>query len=275
MVRSLGITPAVCRREGIRYPREPQAGSRQRASGTSMSTRPPSPELNDICEELDQALGATGPLTAREHAEQLTVVSALVCSAFRRVGLWAVLVGGGVIEVHAPGAYTTFDIDLVISRHGVAPRRDELDDVFRALGFAKQAARHWTRGEVLIEVPGWEVDDPTEELRIGPHVLEMVCKEAVLVGRLVEYEQTGHTGHAAQAILMLRVLGEALNRERLDQLVAREHVEDAYAAAREIASWPPERHITNRVLQEARDRWQARRRQQAADPGRPKRGRTP
>ena len=52
--------------------------------------------------------------------------------------------------------------------------------------------------------------------------------------------------------------------------VAREHVEDAYAAAREIASWPPERHITNRVLQEARDRWQARRRQQVAEDDRAK-----
>ncbi len=237
-----------------------------------MPTPPLAPELGDIHEELDQALRATGPLTAREHAEQLAVVSALLCSAFRRAGLSAVLVGGGVIEVHAPGAYTTFDIDLVISRRGVAPSRGELDGVFRALGFEKQAARHWSRGQVLIEVPGWEMDDPTEELRIGPHVLEMVCKEAVLVGRLVEYEQTGHGGHAAQAILMLRVLDTVLDRERLDGLVARERVEDAYAAAREFASWPPERHITNEVLQQARDRWQARRREGAADLSRPKRG---
>src|SRR5688500_20347718 len=103
------------------------------------------------------------------------------------------LVGGSALEFHAPGAYVTGDIDMPVARDGLAPPRGAVDQVFAALGFRKGSARHWERGDVLVEVPNHDLDDPSEEYQVGPYRLRVVAKEAVLVGRIVEYDQTGHT----------------------------------------------------------------------------------
>jgi len=58
------------------------------------------------------------------------------------------------------------------------------------------------------------------------HRLEMVIPEVVLVGRLVEYDQTGHTGHATQALLMLDILGPTINEQELGRMAKVERVED-------------------------------------------------
>lgn len=76
-------------------------------------------------DDLNQQLAAIPPVSyplddtpdaAYEHSTQLGTVAAICCEAFRRHGLYAVLVGGGVIEFVLPGAYTTPDIDLVVSQ---------------------------------------------------------------------------------------------------------------------------------------------------------------
>lgn len=70
------------------------------------------------------------PEAAFEHSRRLGLVAAICCEGFRRHGLTAVLVGGGVIEFMLPGAYTTPDIDLVVSRRWLRPPRDLVDEVF-------------------------------------------------------------------------------------------------------------------------------------------------
>lgn len=50
------------------------------------------------------------------HAKRILKAATIVEEAIRREGLEATLVGGGAVEIYAPGAYTTTDIDLVIPR---------------------------------------------------------------------------------------------------------------------------------------------------------------
>lgn len=60
----------------------------------------------DIKRALDEWLGQPRP-----HHEWLAGAIAYISEAFRRRGLEVVLVGGGAIELHAPGAYVTGDAD--------------------------------------------------------------------------------------------------------------------------------------------------------------------
>ncbi len=85
-----------------------------------------SPDVRDLLEQLLALPAATYPLDestagAVTHSKQLSAVAAICCEAFRH-GLRAVLVGGGVIEFLMPGAYTTPDIDLVVSHDWLKPR---------------------------------------------------------------------------------------------------------------------------------------------------------
>ncbi len=118
-----------------------------------------------------------------------------------------------------------------------------------------------------------DLDDPSEEYAVGPYRLRVVAKEAVLVGRVVEYDQTGHTGYAAQAILMLRVFRGRLDRELLATLVRRERVEGAFTILRDLADRPAEQVVTDDELRMARDRLRGY--VAADDTARPPRGEDP
>ncbi len=147
----------------------------------------------------------------------------------------SLLVGGGAIEFYAPDAYLTRDVDLVVEDPAGAPVRDRLATTFDALGFTKLSGRHWERNGLLVEVPGHRIDDPFIEVTVGPYRLNVVRLEVVLVGRVVEFDQTGHTGHAAQAVLLLRAAPDALDRELLQTLARQERVERAFAALEDLA----------------------------------------
>ena len=203
------------------------------------------------------------PEAAFEHSRRLGLVAAICCEGFRRHGLTAVLVGGGVIEFMLPGAYTTPDIDLVVSRRWLRPPRDLVDEVFGQLGFRSNGARHWVRDGWFVEVPDWEITDPTVTVQVGGHQLEMVLPEVVLVGRLVEFDQTGHTGHGAQALLMLDVLGSAIDDVALGRLAASERVNDVLDAFRALLAAPERPTITDERLVRVREELLDRRRDQA------------
>ena len=95
------------------------------------------------------------------HSKQLSAVAAICCEAFRRHGLRAVLVGGGVIEFMMPGAYTTPDIDLVVSSGWLQPPLSAVNEVFEAIGFHSAGSRHWIREGWFVEVPDFDITDPT------------------------------------------------------------------------------------------------------------------
>ncbi|HEX2187670.1 MAG TPA: hypothetical protein VHG51_02170 [Longimicrobiaceae bacterium] len=208
------------------------------------------PPLDDMREELDGILRDEGLLApGRPHLRRLTLACAVISEALRRRGMIATLVGGGAIEFYAPGTYATDDADLVVqSVSGVVDRR-RLHDVFSALRF-ESSGRHWVRDGFFVEVPGTYLEDPFSEYPVGPYALRVVEKEVVLVGRLVEFDQTGHTGQGSQAVAMLRTFAGELDHSLLAKLLRRERSERVYEVLWGLAA--SDQAMTDELL---RDVW--------------------
>ncbi len=218
-----------------------------------------SADTQDLREQLAKLPAATYPIDASTtgaiaHSKQLAAVAAICCEAFRRRGLRAVLVGGGVIEFMMPGAYTTPDIDLVVSHNWLKPPRSLVNTVFESIGFHSAGSRHWIRGGWFVEVPDFDITDPTVTVEVAGHTMTMVVPESVLVARLVEFDQTGHTGHATQALMMLAVLEDTLDADLLLKLAQSERVDDLLTAARALVAQPEQPTLTDALLRELRER---------------------
>ena len=69
-----------------------------------------------------------------------------------------------------------------------------VNDVFETIGFHSAGSRHWIRDGWFVEVPDFDITDPTVTVEVVGHALTMVIPESVLIARLVESDQTGHTG---------------------------------------------------------------------------------
>lgn len=190
--------------------------------------------LGDLRHSVDAVLADPALQEPTAHTERMALLVALLSEALRRYGMVATLVGGGALEFYAPGGYVTYDIDLVVQSQRGLLDRETLDSVFGRLGFDRRG-RHWVREDVFIEVPGTYMEDPVEQHQVGPYSIRVVKPEVVLVGRLVEFDQTGHTGHGAQAVLLLRVMGAGFDRTLLDGLLRRERCERVYTTLRQIA----------------------------------------
>jgi hypothetical protein len=181
-------------------------------------------ELSRLLDELQAA-------TELPHVRRMTTAVALISTALRARGMEATLVGGGAIEFHAPGAYTTSDIDLVVE----GKTRAELDAVLRALGFARRG-RHWVRGDLFVEVPGHTMQDPTEAVRVGEFTLRVIRKEIALADRIVGFKHWRVTAYGSQALAMIAAFGDSLDEHLLRRSLRAEDAEDAYDALRRIVA---------------------------------------
>jgi hypothetical protein len=152
----------------------------------------------------------------------------------------------------------------VVSRRSLKPPRPLVDAVFHDIGFSPNGARHWVRDGWFVEVPDWDITDPTTTVVVNGHELQMVLPEVVLIGRLVEFDQTGHTGHATQALLMLSVLDD-IDEGALARLAAQERVEDFLAFFRALAASPTRPIINDAFLRTKRDEILQERRRVAAE----------
>jgi hypothetical protein len=178
---------------------------------------------------------ASDPL---DHAKQIAAIAAILHCAFQNAGLTPTLVGGSAIEIHAPGIFASGDIDLVVeaaSAGGSGSIRERAAAVFADLGFKKEG-RHWTKGDLFVEVPGHSLEDPAELIHVGPFVFRVIAKEALLVDRLSGFKHWRYTGHGQQAVDMIAAFGDDLNTERLDEALKREDVRDAYEVLRKVAA---------------------------------------
>lgn len=220
-----------------------------------MSSNDSPADLADLREQMAELLASPKSDTPEGHARRMLIAAALCSEALRRRGMTAALVGGSALEAYAPGAYTTEDIDMVVAKGALPAKRAELDAVFTGLGLARVGGRHWSAADIFIDVPSSDLPVLTEQRQVGPYVVQLIAKELPLVGRLVEYEQTGHTGHAAQAVVLLRALREEVNYSLLERLVREERVEGAYAAVLRFADQAPAVQISDAALRDARDEW--------------------
>jgi hypothetical protein len=132
-----------------------------------------------------------------EHAEQFAGVASILHDAFNKAGLRSTVVGGSAIEIHAPGVYRSGDMDLVVER--LRFEATHIGVVFESLGFERRG-RHWRMGDLFVEVPSTTLSDPSELMRVGNFLFEIVKKEVVLADRIIGYRQWGTLAYGQQAI---------------------------------------------------------------------------
>lgn len=161
------------------------------------------------------------------HAFQVAEVMGVLHEAFEQAGFQVVLVGGGAIEIHAPGIYRSGDLDLGITQLWEARAKES--EVFEQLGL-ERVGRHWRQDGLLVEVPATRVSDPTELVNVRGSVFRVVAKEVVLRDRIVGYKYWGVTAYGDQAIRMLSAFGQELDWSWLRRELERERSWDALEA---------------------------------------------
>lgn len=193
----------------------------------------PAPDLADLRARLGELAAADPARDPIRRVKQRAAAAALLSEAFRRAQFRVTVVGGSAIEFHAPGAYVTDDLDLVVEGTQVAPSREILDAIFRALGFASRT-RHWVLGSLFVEVPGHVMDDPAATYDVGGYALRLARPEVLLADRVVGFKHWRYTGYGLQALTLLAALGDNLDHAWLEQRLRREHALDAYVALRRL-----------------------------------------
>ena len=169
-----------------------------------------------------------------EHAHQVGAVAAILWQACQEAGLQCTLVGGSAIEIHAPGIYRSDDIDVVIEAPASSGLRERIGQVFGGLGLIR-AGRHWRLGDLFVEVPGHEITDPTDIVRVGSGVFRIVRKEVLLADRVVGFKHWRYTGYGQQAIDMIAAFGDDLEMGWLEERLVREGSWDAFEALQDLA----------------------------------------
>jgi hypothetical protein len=170
------------------------------------------------------------------HARQVAAVAAALWRAFGSVGLECVLVGGSAIEVHAPGVYVSGDIDIVLDGAGRAGVRDTAAEVLAALGFVR-SGRHWTRGDLFLELPSVRLDDPAELVRVDEFTFCIARREVLLRDRIVGFLHWRQPAYGQQAIDLLAAFDPSeLDAEWLRAELTREGAAQAYDALRTLAA---------------------------------------
>jgi hypothetical protein len=166
----------------------------------------------------------------RPHHERLILTAAVISTALHREGMRATLVGGGAIELHAPGVYRTGDIDFVVEGRS----RVEIDAVMQSLGLAKKG-RHWVMDDLYVEVPGNEMESPVDVRSVDGWDLRVVTKESVLADRIVGFRHWKYWGYGTEAIALIRSFRGSLDEKALRRALRREGAEHAYGLLRRLA----------------------------------------
>lgn len=188
-----------------------------------------------------------------EHAEQFAQVASILHHVFTEAGLRCIVVGGSAIEIHAPGVYLSGDMDLVVER--LRYKAAQIEAVFESLGFERRG-RHWRIGDLFVEVPSTTLSDPSELMRVGTWIFEIVKKEVVLADRIVGYRQWGTLAYGQQAIDLLVAFGDAIDEDWMREKLRREGSLDALEPLKNLAATqePINQEILDNLLSELRQR---------------------
>jgi hypothetical protein len=201
-------------------------------------------------QELDGIVEKGLSADPETHALQVAGVAGILTRACERAALRVTLVGGGAIEVHAPGTYLSHDVDVVLEGEGDIGAKAER--VFRALGFTK-VHRHWVFGEKLfVETVPRPVAGPTEVVEIGDTRFRVVKKEVPLRDRVVGFKHWEVTAYAAEAMAMIVAFAGELDEAWLLDELKREDALDAFEALGELVESDEE--VTEEILRDLLDR---------------------
>jgi hypothetical protein len=204
--------------------------------------------------QLQTILGPGLSADPLQHAGQVARVAAVLHEAFMEAGLRSTVVGGSAIELHAPGVYLSGDLDLVVER--IRPDAGSLESVFASLGFQRYG-RHWTIGDLFVEVPSTRLSDPAEWMRVGSALLRVVTKEVVVADRIIGFRQWGVLAYGQQAIDLLAAFGDELDDAWLQEKLQGEGSEDALDPLHTLARG--DAPVTDAVLRDVLARLRQRR----------------
>jgi len=200
---------------------------------------------SDLREQLENVLASGLSEDRLEHAGQVARIAGVLHRAFGEAGLRSTIVGGSAIELHAPGVYLSGDIDLVVER--VRRQAEQIEAVFESLGFERRG-RHWRIGDLFVEVPSRTLDDPSEFMRVGDAVFEIVRKEVVLADRIVGFRQWEVLAWGQQAIDLLAAFGSEIDEKWLRGKLEHEGSLDALEPLRTLAG--NDKPVTEGTLRE-------------------------
>jgi hypothetical protein len=126
--------------------------------------------------QLKVLLAAGIPEDAVAHARFVAEVAAILHEAFDAVSIRWTLVGGGAIEIHAPGIYKSGDVDVVLEH--LHDALADSSEVFEALGFTRRG-RHWLLGDLMVEIPPMASRPSTCSPRSGTNWTCSGCKRTL------------------------------------------------------------------------------------------------
>src|SRR4030067_1451845 len=129
-------------------------------------------------------------VTTRNKLERQLYVAAAISCSFEKEGIYAVLVGGTVVEYYTAGEYTTGDIDMVLP----PLEKREVEKVMQELGFERfEDYRHWLHPKIPVPVEfppgplqiGHLPVQEVNEIDIEEIKLKILSMEDILLDRLI------------------------------------------------------------------------------------------
>jgi len=146
--------------------------------------------------------------TEQEKFLKQLYVAAVISSAFEKIGIQTVLVGGAVVEYYTAGGYTTVDIDMILP----PLEKQEIETIMKGLGFERfEDYRHWIHPRIRIPVefpPGPpQVGDlliqEVNEIEVEKIKIKILRIEDILLDRLVAAQEWKDLQAQVQAEMLM------------------------------------------------------------------------
>jgi predicted nucleotidyltransferase len=146
--------------------------------------------------------------STRKKLERQLYVAAAISASFEEKGIYAVLVGGTVVEYYTAGGYTTGDIDMVLP----PLEKREVERVMQELGFERfEDYRHWIHPKIPVPVEfppgplqiGHLPVQEVNEIEIGKIRLKILKVEDILLERLVMAQEWKDFQAQAQSEMLM------------------------------------------------------------------------
>jgi len=140
--------------------------------------------------------------------ERQLYVAAAISGSFEEKDIYAVLVGGTVVEYYTAGGYTTGDIDMVLP----PLEKREVEKVMQELGFERfEDYRHWLHPKIPVPVEfppgplqiGHLPVQEVNEIEIGEVKLKILKVEDILLDRLIMAQEWKDFQAQAQSEMLM------------------------------------------------------------------------
>ena len=168
--------------------------------------------------EVERAISS-----ARNHAERILFIAALLTKDLEHTKDATIVVGGSAIEIYTSSLYVSQDLDLVASRREAAK-------TLEVWGFA-QEGRIWWRPDwkIAVDLVGPDYNGSRGrtqviETRYGP--VRLAAVEDLVIKRLAEAKHFQSQDALRQAVMLVSEYRGSLDNEYLDEFARKQDVLD-------------------------------------------------